>query len=144
MTREDKCHYAKKHLPGARVDEKIAEAVRSCVQKGRFTCASAFEIARKLSVPPIEVGHTADLLKIRISKCQLGLFGYGSPKKIVKSSHFDDQDLEKAIQKGVVNDRLPCATAFKIAGQFGITRRKVTAACERLGIKISSCQLGAF
>ncbi|MBW1679555.1 MAG: hypothetical protein JRJ08_05365 [Deltaproteobacteria bacterium] len=103
MTHEDKGHYAKKHLPGTRVDEKIAAAVRSCVQEGRLPCASAFKIAQELSAQPIEIGRTADLLEIRISKCQLGLFDYGSTKKNVKSSHFDDQDLEKAIPKGVVN-----------------------------------------
>lgn len=144
MTHEDKGHYAKKHFPGTKVDEKIAKAVRSRVQEGRLPCASAFEIAQELSIQPIEVGHTADLLEIRISKCQLGLFGYDSPKRIVKPALSVDHDLGKAIQNGLVNDRLHCAIAFTIAEQSGTPKITVSSACETLEIRISSCQLGAF
>jgi hypothetical protein len=41
-------------------------------------------------------------------------------------------------------DKLPCVAAWDIAAEFKITKSEVTAACEKLGIKIGYCQLGAF
>jgi len=145
MSREDKDHYAGKHPPGTTLNENVARAVRSRAQEGNLSCRSALEIARELSsVQPGDIGKTADLLEIPISQCQLGLFGYGSPKRIVKPADFVDPALEKAIQAGVVNGRLPCAAAFSISEQCRVSKLAVSSACERLKIKISACQLGAF
>jgi len=40
----------------------------------RILCSSALAIAASLGIPPREVGKTADKLKIKISRCQLGCF----------------------------------------------------------------------
>jgi len=144
MTHEDEGHYAKKHPPGIKLAAKMAEKIRLRAPEGKISCISAFKIAQELSVQPSEIGRAADLLEIRITKCQLGLFGYESPKRIIKPATSVDQNLEKAIQEGLVNNCLPCATIFAIAKQFGIPRMAVSSACEGLKIKISSCQLGTF
>jgi len=44
----------------------------------------------------------------------------------------------------MVDERLPCAAAWDIAAQAGISKMALSAACEALGIKIKPCQLGAF
>lgn len=144
MTREHEGHYRDKYPPGTKPDQKIAEAVRGRAHEKSLTCAQTFEIARELSAQPIEVGRTADLLEIHISQCQLGLFGYEPQKRIVKPLPSVEVNLEKTIQARLVNGRLPCATAFNIAEQFRIPRMTVSSACETLGVKISSCQLGTF
>jgi len=41
---------------------------------GKITCAEARKIAEELNVPYIEVGRTANELKIKIRKCELGCF----------------------------------------------------------------------
>jgi len=40
--------------------------------------------------------------------------------------------------------RLPCAAVFQIAADFKLAKIRVSSACEKLKIKISACQLGAF
>ena len=102
------------------------------------------EIASELVVKPHDVGKTADLLEMRLSKCQLGLFGYQPVKRIVKSTKQISTDLEHGIQEGLEDGRLPCITAWKIAEELGLRKMEVSSACQSLGIKISSCQLGAF
>jgi hypothetical protein len=42
------------------------------------------------------------------------------------------------------DDRLPCAAAFQIAADFKLAKIRISSACEKLKIKISACQLGAF
>jgi len=55
-----------------------------------------------------------------------------------------DGTLENEIQDSLVDGRLPCAVAFKIAGKLKVTPRQVGDAANRLNIKIVSCQLGCF
>lgn len=144
MTDGKEKHYAKKHQPGAEVDPKIEAALRAAVSGGQLPCAVAFKMASELKVQPKEVGLAADLLQIRIVKCQLGLFGYHPEKRIVKPAEHVPENLEKGIQEKLENGRLPCEGAWGIAKHLAIPKMGVSSACEALGIKISSCQLGAF
>jgi len=144
MTHKDKGHYGQKHPAERKIDEQIAEAVRSHATNGEIPCAVAFQIVEKLGVPPEEVGFTIDALEVKVMKCQLGLFGYGPKKMIVKSADYVPQDVEQAIRESLVEEKLPCEAAWGIAEKFGLRKMEVSSACEALKVKISSCQLGTF
>ncbi|HJX30392.1 MAG TPA: hypothetical protein VJ624_00865 [Thermodesulfobacteriota bacterium] len=143
MTKHNKGHFAQKH-PGVTIDEGIAQEIRDQVLEGGLFCAIAFKIAGDLSVSPTDVGRNADLLELPILKCQLGLMGYTPQGRIVKPAESVAPDLEKAIQKELVNGRLSCAAAFTLAAKFKVPKMMISSACEKIGIKISSCQLGTF
>ncbi|MGB5420578.1 MAG: hypothetical protein WBN03_00360 [Desulfobacterales bacterium] len=125
-------------------DPAITQEIQVRLRKDALACAVAFDIAGKLGCTPAEVGRTADLLHVRLVKCQLGLFGYKPQKKIVDSRMPQEPALGDAIRDELVDDRLPCKTAWRIAAQFGVPKMSVSSACEALGIKIKPCQLGAF
>ena len=144
MTHEDRGHFAKKHSPDRKVDDKIAKAVKDRSSDEEIPCAVAFDIANELKVSPEEVGFTIDSLEIHIVKCQLGLHGYRSNGKKVKPADSVPPPLEKAIREALVNDRLPCVAAWEIAERSRIPKMEVSSACEALKTKISSCQLGTF
>ena len=137
-------HYAQKHAPGAVVDPMIRDALLKSAVKGKLPCAVAFNVAKHLGVAPEDVGRTADLMELRLVKCQLGLFGYGPKKSIVKPAAFVSPAFEKTIREALVNDRLPCKRAWEIAERLRIHKMRVSAACNALGIRIRPCQLGAF
>lgn len=125
-------------------DPAITQEIKVRLRKDALACAVAFDIVGKLGCTPAEVGRTADLLHVSLVKCQLGLFGYKPQKKIVDSRMPQEPVLGDAIRDGLVDDRLPCKTAWRIAAQFGVPKMTVSSACEALGIKIKPCQLGAF
>ena len=52
--------------------------------------------------------------------------------------------LEEEIRASLVNGKLPCAVAFKIARKLKVNPKQVGDAANRLNIKIASCQLGCF
>ena len=52
--------------------------------------------------------------------------------------------LEEEMKASLVNGRLPCAQAFRIAKKFKVAPREVGDAANRLNIKIATCQLGCF
>lgn len=55
-----------------------------------------------------------------------------------------ENGLERKIKSSLVNGRLPCAVAFKIARELKVSPRDVGDAANRLSVKISNCQLGCF
>ena len=144
MAHEDKGHYAKKHPPGRKVKPRIVEAVKGKAKEEKISCAVAFEIVKELDISPDEAGFTLDSLEIKIIKCQLGIFGYGHDKTPVKPLDSVSGELKEAIQDALEGGRLPCRAAWETAERLGIGKMDVTAACENLKVKISSCQLGGF
>ncbi len=144
MTHENKGHYALKHSPFTPPDERITKAVSQALSDGKVTCAACHKIATVLNVLPSEIGQAIDSMEIQFTKCQMGLFGYGPQRRIVKPVEVIMPALEDAIKISLVDNRLPCAVAWKIADKLGVKKMDVSSACEALKIKISNCQIGSF
>jgi len=144
MTHENKGHFSKKHSSDRKVNERVIALVKTKVQDGAMACAVAFEVAESLGVPAEEVGFTLDSLEVKVVKCQLGLFGYAPAKRIVKPAERVAPDLEKAIRAALVKGRLSCTAAWALAENRRLKKMDISSACETLGIKIGSCQLGTF
>ncbi len=145
MTHSDAGRYAAKHGAGGGPNEKIAAAIRVTLTAGELACADAERISAEVGSTMAEVGRTADLLEIRIGRCQLGLFGYDAPGgRIVRPAEGVEPGLEDAIRGRLSDGRLPCGAAWEIAADRKIPRMNVCSACEALKIKVKPCQLGAF
>ncbi|MEA2014007.1 MAG: hypothetical protein U9N38_01665 [Thermodesulfobacteriota bacterium] len=144
MTHEDAGHYAAKHAAGVQPAPGIFEAVRDKVKDGLITCAVMHKIADDLKIKPAEVGVVADLMEVRLSRCQMGMFGYTPNRRIVKPADEVSCELEEAVKKSLIDGRITCLSCWRIAKEFGIAKMDVASACEALEIKITSCQLGAF
>jgi len=56
----------------------------------------------------------------------------------------DRRKLEEVILKKAKEGKLPCAKCFKIAEDFGISKREMGKVLNEMKIKISQCQLGCF
>jgi len=129
---------------GADLEKEIRENLRD----GKLPCAVAWRIAERAGVERRAVGEMADRLDIRISRCQLGLFGYGEKRlgehKIVKQPASLDSALADAIRAAARDGKVTCAQLFEIAGRLGPPPMDASAHAEALGVKIAQCQLGCF
>jgi len=143
MAHEDAGHYAAKHK-SAELNEKIAAKVREEMSEDTLSCDAAHVIAEELGMVASEVGVTLDLLEVRIGKCQLGLFGYGEKKRIVRPADKVEAELQKEIENLLIEGRLSCMAAWDIAEKFKMKRLDLANACEKLKLKINSCQIGSF
>jgi hypothetical protein len=146
MTRKAGDSLAAKHGQDAKAG--VAPALQKGLEKaapaGTLACAAAFKLSADLQKPPAEIGLAADLLGIRLVKCQLGLFGYAPEKKIVRPAAAVDPALEAAVRAALQDGRLACRLAWELAERFRMSKMDLSAACEALGIKVKPCQLGAF
>ncbi len=144
MSLKNKNSDASQSPPPDLKDNPLATLLLEGATDNELPCARAFEIGKETSAYSEEIGRTLDLCGVRISKCQLGLFGYVPHKKIVKPKPSEDARIEAAIRNGLADEGLPCRTAWDIASQFNVPKMSVSNACEAMGIKIKPCQLGAF
>ena len=145
MTHEYEGHYRAKYGADLRLDPALAKCVHEKATDGHLTCASAFSISEKTGAGPAEVGRAADLLEIKITQCQLGLFGHMKERRnIVEPAKQVSMALEQAIQDRLISGKLPCKEAWEVAKRFGLSKIEITGACERLNIRLGPCQLGTF
>ena len=145
MTKCASCGFAAKHPSNTTVAPGIVKSVGEHLVDKAMTCQAAFGIAGETGAAPREVGKAIDLAEGRITKCQLGLFGYEAPnRKMIQAAEVVDPRIRENIEKALTQGRLTCSAAWRIADQAGIARIKVADACEALKIKIKECQLGAF
>ena len=147
MTHEYTGKYALKHPPGTRPNEQVAKAIREKSPGGELACGMGEKISKELQVDISEVGITADLLGVKIKKCQLGLFGWGKKPNHGKDIHAADSvsvGMKNVIEEAAQNGVVTCAALWAIADRLATERKVVSAACDTLRLKIQVCQLGAF
>ena len=130
------------------MDEKLLQAMQDRLDNGRLPCNQAFAIAQILDVEPLAVGQAANEAGIHISRCQLGLFGYG-PKaegkhKIVHAMDEVPARLAARLRAAAEGEALTCAAVWKVADGLGYKRIEASSAVEAMGLKVSRCQLGCF
>jgi len=56
----------------------------------------------------------------------------------------DRKKLEEGIKEKAIEGKLPCAMCFKIAEDFGISKKEMGKILNEMKIKIGQCQLGCF
>jgi hypothetical protein len=137
----------KELLTNFTTDEAIANAIHEHLRDEKLPCAAAFRIAEAQDVTPLEVGKTADQLEIHLTRCQLGLFGYPQGKgwRTALPEIANPEALKSAIEARL-NEKgeLPCRAAWEIAEAHGLPRMHVGYLADKLGIRLTTCQMGAF
>ncbi len=126
--------------------DALRDRLRESAVGSGLPCALAHRLAESCAVLPQAVGESADAMEIRITQCQLGLFGYDAfgEKRWVRCPATVPRELEQAIRAARVGERLPCATAWRLADDRGLPRLLMGSVSETLDVRISLCQLGCF
>jgi hypothetical protein len=129
-------------------DPKVAAAIRERLVGGMLSCSAAFTIVHALDVEPLEVGWTANSIEVRLTRCQLGLFGYPG-KQGWDTYNVPSLPVPPGLPEAIEGARddegnLPCSTAWELASRFEASRMLVGYVANTLDVKITPCQLGAF
>lgn len=130
------------------MEEQILQAMQDHLKDGKLPCNQAHAIAQRLHADPLTVGMAANQARIRISRCQLGLFGYG-PKvegkhKIVHPMDEVPERLAARLRAQAEGDSITCTAVWEVADGLGYPRLEASSAVEAMGLKVSRCQLGCF
>jgi hypothetical protein len=135
------------------MDEKVQavrDEIRSCLdENGQIHCESAHRIAGQLGVEPLRVGEQADEIEIRITRCQLGLFGHAAKKgmpgyRLVKKLDNPPEQAAASVKKAADHGKISCLALWRLAAQGGLTRQDMGNIAETLEFKVTPCQLGCF
>jgi hypothetical protein len=130
------------------MDTKLHQAMLDNLVDGQLPCNEAHAIAQRLDIQPLEVGFAANEADVKISRCQLGLFGYG-PKaegkhKIVHAMDDVPERLAARLRAGAEGENITCKTIWEVADKLGYKRIEASSAVEAMGLRVSRCQLGCF
>ena len=128
------------------LDARVTAAIASRLEDGRLPCAAAWDAAGELGVPPLAVGQTADRMQVRLTTCQLGLFG---PARHTDRQARADVVVPAAFPEALLaargeRDEISCARLWHEAERFGVPRPVAGETADRLGIKVRDCNLGTF
>jgi hypothetical protein len=129
-------------------DPQVLAAFEARLVDGKLPCSVAFEVAEALEVEPLTVGETATAAEIRLTRCQLGFFGYPGKQawqSVDVTTWTMPDGLEAALTEAAGEDQaLACARAWELASSFSVPRMQVGYLADKLGIHVTPCQLGAF
>ena len=125
-------------------DDEVSEQIRQRFHTGKMPCGSALEAAVEWNMPTMTLGHYADYLRFPLTRCQIGLFGYGKGTKLVKVLESVDPVLADAVRSKTTDNIIRCEDVFAIAEEKNVDKVDVGSVCQTLGIKIKHCRLGAF
>ncbi len=64
--------------------------------------------------------------------------------KLYKVDIMTQEELKAKIRAAVPEGKIPCAAAFKLAKDLGLSRKEIGDLLNELRIKITQCQLGCF
>jgi len=56
----------------------------------------------------------------------------------------DRKKLEETILEKAKEGKIPCAMCFKIAEDFGVSKKEMGQVLNEIKVRISQCQLGCF
>lgn len=106
-------------------------------ENGALSCINAFKVAKLIGKEPKHMAQIAREMKIKISNCELGVFG---------KLEFNDmnEDIFNILKKRSHNSKIECEVAWKISQEKGKAINNVGATIKNSGIKVSNCQLGCF
>ncbi len=124
--------------------DDIRRTIEQRSNQRKITCAEAFNIAADMNISPEIIGKLTDDLGIKLTHCQLGLFGHSPDRKKVTEASDIPEDLKNAVMADSEDGRISCRTVWNIALRLQVARQNVSNACEGLKIRIKPCQLGAF
>jgi hypothetical protein len=128
---------------------ELTERVRTAATENQLPCVVAHKLAGEWGVTPEDLGAAANAAGVKITRCQMGFFGYAPQKgmpgySVVQPAAHVPEALAAEVRAALVNGRLPCRAAWEIAQRHGLNYRQMGDAVEALGIRVKPCQLGCF
>lgn len=107
-------------------------------KNGNLPCLKAFKVAKLIGVKPKEMAAIVKNMNIKISNCELGVFGK------LQFSDVNDDIYTKLSKNSHENKKVDCEIAWKLAQEKGSTLKKVASSIKNSDLKVTHCQLGIF
>ncbi len=105
-------------------------------EEGKLSCLKAFKVARKIGKEPIEMSAITKSLGIKITNCELGVFGK------LKFKESDINVYNRIKQNHMGHKELPCKDLWEEAQKS--TLNIVGSTVKNSDIEVTHCQLGCF
>ncbi len=132
------------------IGETVLSEIRSRLDsRGELSCEAAHSVAAELDADAASVGRQADEAKIRICRCQLGLFGHAAEKgmpgyKLVRKLDRLPEPASTEVRNTAAQGQIACIDLWRIGREQGLAKADMGNIVETLGIQVFPCRLGCF
>ncbi len=132
-----------------RPEPNIEREVRGRLREGLLSCADAFAAAERLELPPARIGRTMDALRLRLTECQIGVFGYPGHAKGWAAAGSASRPVPPGLEADLLaaagaDGSISCLAIWRAAASHGLGRMQAGFIADKLKLRIKGCQLGAF
>lgn len=103
---------------------------------GRLSCLKSFKVSRLIGLKPIDMSDACKSIGIKISNCELGVFG---KLEFEEASTEVYNDIATKFEE---NTDVSCKNIWKSAEKS--TLKKVGSTVKNSDIEVTHCQLGCF
>lgn len=103
---------------------------------GKLSCLKAFKVARLIGVKPIDMSDACKSIGIKITNCELGVFGK------IKFKNAEDTIYSKISQNFTQDKDVSCRTLWYVAQESSL--RRVGNTVKNTDVEVTHCQLGCF
>jgi len=103
---------------------------------GKLPCLKAFKVAKLIGVKPIEISTITKSLNIKVTDCELGVFGNLDFSNIDENIYFNLEQEYGDIKK------IDCKSYWDKAKSFSL--RTVGSTVKNSDFQVINCQLGCF
>ncbi len=138
--------------------EELQRLIRESLDNnGQLSCVKAHELAIAQAIDPQKVRELLDELGIRISRCQLGLFGHAKEKgmpgfraarETVQTRKEEgkgvSEEAAEAVKQIRSGSQVTCEDLWRVGDTHGVSRFEMGCIAEFLGLSVKKCQLGCF
>jgi len=105
-------------------------------EEGKLSCLKAFKVARLIGVKPIEMSDACKSINIKITNCELGVFGK------LKFSNYEEKIYNNLKRNFDYGKDVECKILWNEARNS--TLKRVGSTVKASDIKVTHCQLGCF
>ena len=105
-------------------------------EEGKLSCLKAFKVARLIGRKPIEMSAITKSMNIKITNCELGVFGK------LKFKEANEEVYDRLKQNYMGCETLECKVLWHEAQRS--TLKTVGSTVKNSDIEVSHCQLGCF
>lgn len=119
------------------LEQNEIEIIQSYLNEdGKLTCAKGLALAKKLKVDSFKMLDICDQMSIKITDCELGLFG----NKAIEQR--DEKLYEKIVSYSSSETKVTCTKLWEEAKETNM--KKIRSSIKDTDIFVTYCQLGCF
>lgn len=109
----------------------------------KLPCIEGWKISKEFSIEKTKIGDICKGSNIKISDCELGLFGKKKNRRDMTGG-FNGEIVEKLLKQVDTEKKISCEELWEFASKNNLSLLKAASVADEAGVKVIDCCFGCF